>query len=81
MMTYIRLPGLFALHVECCREMSAEPLFSRNSCNGETIFDMPYCRVVWTPEWRLRNKKVEDTHGPTTHKIPVAAAGTAEDRP
>jgi hypothetical protein len=53
MMAYIRLWRLCALHVECSRELTGKPWFSQHGCNGETIFDLPYCRIIFTPAGRL----------------------------
>ena len=50
MMLYLKCFRLFALHAEWSRALSARPLFKIIDCNGERIFDMPYGRVIFTPD-------------------------------
>lgn len=49
MMAYFKLQGLCALYFECNKELTKHPFFAMRVCKGETIIDMPYCRMVYTP--------------------------------
>jgi hypothetical protein len=73
-MIYLPLCRLGAIYVEWSRHHSPLPLFEKNSCNGETIIDIPYCRVIFTPERLLGS-----THDAKNRAFPPPAAGTSEN--
>jgi hypothetical protein len=83
-MAYIRLGTICALHVECGRELGARPLFASFRHGGERVFDMPYCRAIFTPGRRLAGemKAAGCERNDSEHKgIYRRPARTAEDRP
>lgn len=73
-MIYLHLCRLGAIYVEWSRHHSLLPLFEKNICNGETIIDIPYCRVILTPERLLDN-----THDTKNRSFSPPAAGTSEN--
>ena len=79
MMAYIKCGRLWALHFECDRVMGASPFFSINSCNSETIIDLPFSRIILTPGRRLESGAQQTiTHEDSHHeagKHPGKSAG------
>jgi hypothetical protein len=54
MMSYIRIGKLCAFHTEWALAFTVYPLLSWHDCNGETIIDLPFCRVIFTPGHKLQ---------------------------
>lgn len=80
MMGYIKLGRSRALHVEMCRAFSAQPLFARHKHKGEIIFDLPYCRIIYTPARQGTSKGIKD-RGKPDRVFSETAGPSAEDRP
>lgn len=80
MMGYIKLGRSRALHVEVCREFSAQPLFARRRHKGEMIFDLPYCRIIYTPAQHGTGKEAMDCDEPD-RAFSEAVGPSAKDRP
>ena len=74
-MIYLRFGRLGAIYMEWSRQLSAAPIFEIDTCNGETIFDIPYCRAIWTPGHLLGI-----TNDGKNQPLPPPAAGTSENR-
>lgn len=45
----MKMGTLCALHFECAKNLTAQPKIAVYDCRGETIFDMPYSRLIFTP--------------------------------
>jgi hypothetical protein len=73
-MIYLRFCRLGAIYVEWSRHLTAWPFFEKNTCYGETIFDIPYCRVIWTPGHLL-----DVLNDKKNQPFPPSAAGTSEN--
>jgi hypothetical protein len=73
-MIYLHFCRLGAIYVEWSRHHSPLPLFEKNICNGETIIDIPYCRVILTPE-----RLLEIAHDTKNRSFSPPAAGTSEN--
>ena len=50
MVIYVRCFRLFALSIELTKEYTLRPFLRNNTCNGEIIIDIPYTRVIFTPQ-------------------------------
>lgn len=85
MRIYIRCGAWFAAWLECSPEFGLLPLFAIDSCNGETILDIPYARLILTPRQRLlaeRQIRDDERRDETeTRPLPEDSQGDAEDRP
>lgn len=49
MTVYWKCANFFAIYIECARAFGIKPLLGINSFNKETIFDIPYGRIIFTP--------------------------------
>jgi hypothetical protein len=49
MKLYVRYKYIGAAYIELNKEFGAAPLYGINSCNGETIIDIPYGQIILTP--------------------------------
>ncbi|HRQ61328.1 MAG TPA: hypothetical protein PLO23_07460 [Alphaproteobacteria bacterium] len=54
MRLYIKVKSLFAIHAEWKWGYEFTPIFSIHACNGETIIDIPYGQIIFTPRRVLR---------------------------
>jgi hypothetical protein len=79
MMLFIKCGRLFALHAEWAKGFSPRPFFKIHHCKGETIFDMPYCRVIFTPGNRMNGYLGSGDYGRRDQTFSGPAAGAAED--
>jgi hypothetical protein len=77
---YIRCRQLFAVYLEFSRALGARPFFSLNTCNGESIMDIPYGQIIITPGKRLRAEAGKKGNEERDRQIAVAAARLTEDR-
>lgn len=57
MIMYYRWRRKFAVYCEISRELSLWPLFSVDTCNQETVIDMPWMHVIVTPRCCLEKEK------------------------
>lgn len=73
-MIYLRFCRLGAIYVEWSRHLTAWPFLEINTCNNETIIDIPYCRVIWTPGHLL-----DVLHDKQNRPFPPPAAGASEN--
>lgn len=63
MFFYWKCGKWFAVYGELNREFGPWPFFSLNSCNEETIMDIPYARIILTPGRCLaRETMIDDDH-------------------
>jgi hypothetical protein len=62
MIFYIKLGVFCAASVEISRVLSAKPLIAKQCHKDETIIDLPFCRIIYTPRRRLAQEKDAD-HG------------------
>lgn len=59
-MLYLQFAGRFALWLEWSKEYSFKPLLRISPYKGETIIDIPYCRIIWTPGKVLDTENTKD---------------------
>jgi hypothetical protein len=85
-MTYIRLGKLCAFHAEASWALTARPFCAWHDCRGETIIDLPFCRIIFTPPSILAAAlSIKEKPGfycdePEYFRLPAADEGTAENR-
>jgi hypothetical protein len=79
MMIYIRLGSLCAIHVEWARALRITPLFVMERFNGEVIFDLPFCRLIYTPGRRINKRTGSRNDEKGNHCLSESAARAAED--
>ena len=65
MYAYFRCGNLAALYLEFSKDLGHKPFFKIKACNGETIFDIPYGQVIFTPG-RILNKNRPETKADKT---------------
>jgi hypothetical protein len=78
MMGYIRIGRLCAFHIELSRRLSALPLWAQQDMAGEQVFDLPFCRIIFTPRARLLNAEAtaDFEHDPAYSPFSAPVAGT-----
>ncbi|MCD8570661.1 MAG: hypothetical protein LRY76_03890 [Alphaproteobacteria bacterium] len=57
MKLHVRIAELFAVYGEWRKEYGRKPFFSIHACNGETIIDIPYGQIIFTPRRILLAEK------------------------
>ncbi len=85
MMFYFCFGKAFAMSVEFNKEFGATPLLHKNTCKGETILDIPFGQIIYTPPNVLAvknglNGTDTDTNETGTPSIHASSARTAENR-
>ena len=89
-MFYLKLKGMGAIHAELDYDYSERPFFRKNSCNDEIIIDIPYCRLIITPQRKLdhetgsqciKGTNAHEWHKQGTAKLSAFDAGASENRP
>ena len=79
MFAYVKYGKHFALYAELSKELGARPFFEFNTCNGETIIDIPYGQLILTSGKKLK-AEAESHDGQKEHQgLPDSSARTAED--
>lgn len=79
MFAYCKYGKYFAVYAELSKGLGSRPAFRLNTCNGETILNLPYAQVILTPGWKLR-AETENYDGEEQDKdIPSPPPGAAED--
>jgi hypothetical protein len=78
MFAYVKYGKRFAVFAELSRSLGARPFFALNTCNGETILNIPYGQVILTPGWKLVAEAEHDAQQEDTD-LPPPAARAAED--
>ena len=58
---YISPGKFFALFIELNLVFGCKPFFSIKTCEGETIIDIPYIRIIYTP-YRILKAASDNTH-------------------
>ena len=53
MRLYVRCGNAFACHAEFSKDLGMFPLWEINICKGETIFDIPFGQIIYTPRKQL----------------------------
>ena len=53
MFYYVKCGNFFAIYVELSKDFGLKPFFKLDTCNNETIIDMPFMRSIITPHKRL----------------------------
>ncbi len=61
-MFYVKIGNSFAMLVDVDRRYGFSPAASFKSCNGETIVDIPFIRIILTGRKRLHGER-EDVQG------------------
>lgn len=56
MFVYIEIKFLGAFFFEVDRKLTVQPLFAKYYCKGETIIEIPYSRIIYTPIVRLNDQ-------------------------
>lgn len=59
---------LGAIYVECNKAFGRTPLIMIESCNGETIVNIPYVQMIITPRKVMRHN--EGTHNERSKRKP-----------
>lgn len=77
-MPYLKLWNICALHIDVSQKLGIQPLFAIVSCQGEYIFDMPYCRIIFTPAAKLKNTLRTSCHETKDASASTDPAGTTE---
>jgi hypothetical protein len=54
MFAYVKYGKRFAVYAEASKELGMRPIFRLNTCNGETILNLPYAQVILTPGRKLK---------------------------
>lgn len=57
MSLYIKYKTLFALYIEFTVQFALTPFFRIKTCKGETIIDIPYGQIIFTPGNKLRSEQ------------------------
>jgi hypothetical protein len=79
MFAYVKYGKHFALYAEFSLAFGARPFFGLNTCNGETIVDIPYGQIILTGGSRLK-AETESHDGEKQYKnISASSARITED--
>ncbi len=57
MLIYISVGRICAASIEMSMTLSAKPLIAKQRYKNETIIDLPFCRIIFTPTKRLGTEK------------------------
>lgn len=87
MMAYLRLGRLCALHVEWAIELSVWPHFAFSRYGSESIIDLPYCRIIYTPGMECAGPRTSGKQDKTEtrrnererQRVSCSAAGSPEN--
>ncbi|AEP10083.1 hypothetical protein MICA_1771 [Micavibrio aeruginosavorus ARL-13] len=82
-MIYLRFGRLYALSLDLDRRFGFMPLFAKNTCNNETIIDIPFGQVVLTPRRVLSRPWMPPPieNGPGSHHGQTADIGNTDTLP
>ena len=61
-MLYLNIGTLFAIYAEWSKTFAARPLFEKSEYKDELIFDLPFCRVIYTPGKCLKRKNKDESN-------------------
>ncbi|MCK6418356.1 MAG: hypothetical protein L6Q57_05380 [Alphaproteobacteria bacterium] len=79
---YIRGGQFFALYLEICRDFGSRPFFRLETCDKETIIQLPYAQIIWTPGACLKDEALNrgnNANGPCAQTFSAHRARAAED--
>lgn len=85
MFAYYKCGDLAAIYVEFSKSLGLQPFFGIKTCNEETVIDIPYGQIIFTPQKKLRQEKIyelriEPTHyGQADQKIHTPTKGIAKN--
>lgn len=83
MFAYLKCRRFAALYIEFSIELGLRPFFEIKTCNGETVFDIPYGQIIFTPAKSLRQESAKTIRNEQTqHKntnFHAPPARTAKD--
>lgn len=79
MFAYVKYGKSFAVYAELSKELGSRPLFRLNTCNGETILNVPYVQVILTPGRKLKAGTKSHDGEKQDKDIPPSSEGTPED--
>lgn len=79
MVAYFKCGKHFAVHCELSRELGFMPFFGLNTCNGETIVDIPFGRIILTPRKKLLAETRHDDIKRQNGDLASPAARTTEN--
>lgn len=65
---YYRFKNHFAVYLEFKKDFGLQPWMKINTCNGETILDIPYGQVIFTTGAKLEG---EHAKGNDNNKKPA----------
>jgi len=79
MFAYAKYGKRFAVYAEFSVELGGRPFFELNTCNGETIVNIPYGQIILTPGDILRAETESHDGKEQDNDIPSPSARVAED--
>lgn len=85
MFAYFKCGKSAALYIEFSKNLGLRPFFRIKTCNGETVLDIPYGQLIFTPPRKAMQKpkqrvKVEPTNDEQADKkIHAPPAGVAKN--
>jgi hypothetical protein len=79
MFAYVKYGKHFALYAELSLAFGVRPFFGFNTCNGETILDIPYGQIILTGGARLKAETESHDSEEQYKDIPAPSARIAED--
>lgn len=79
MFAYFKYEKRFAVYAELSYALGLRPFFEINTCNGETIVNIPYGQIILTPAERLMAETESHNETRQTENISSPPTGIAED--
>lgn len=79
MFAYVKCWHYFAVYAEMSKNLGATPFFKINTCNSETIIDIPFCQIILTPGGTLAAETKYRNDAEQNKNIPAPPARTAKD--
>lgn len=79
MFAYVKYGKRFAVFAELSRSLGPRPFFAWNTCNGETILNIPYGQVILTPGWKLKAEAERHDAQQENTDLSPPSARVAED--